>query len=81
VDKLLVVDSLKDFSLGVPGLRVLTAREYLGEGVGGTNRMVFNLCKQYRYQSRGYYVSLLAEARGIGWFPTWPPSWILVPAR
>jgi glutathione synthase/RimK-type ligase-like ATP-grasp enzyme len=25
---------------------------------------VFNLCKSYRYQSSGYYVSLLAEARG-----------------
>ncbi len=25
---------------------------------------VFNLCRSYRYQSAGYYVSLLAEARG-----------------
>ena len=25
---------------------------------------MFNLCKSYRYQSSGYYVSLLAEARG-----------------
>ena len=25
---------------------------------------VVNLCKSYRYQSRGYYVSLLSEARG-----------------
>ena len=24
----------------------------------------FNLCRSYRYQSLGYYVSLLAEARG-----------------
>src|SRR5687767_5658345 len=25
---------------------------------------LFNLCRSYRYQSEGYYVSLLAEARG-----------------
>ncbi len=25
---------------------------------------LFNLCRSYRYQSSGYYVSLLAEARG-----------------
>ena len=25
---------------------------------------MFNLCRSYRYQSIGYYVSLLAEARG-----------------
>ena len=28
------------------------------------NVRVFNLCKDYSYQSKGYYVSLLAEARG-----------------
>src|SRR5690606_11454875 len=28
------------------------------------NVKVFNLSQEYRYQSRGYYVSLLAEARG-----------------
>jgi glutathione synthase/RimK-type ligase-like ATP-grasp enzyme len=31
---------------------------------------VFNLCKSYRYQSSGYYVSLLAEARGHKPLPT-----------
>jgi hypothetical protein len=25
---------------------------------------IFNLCRSYRYQGIGYYVSLLAEARG-----------------
>src|SRR6185312_15626900 len=30
----------------------------------GQSVKVFNLCKSYRYQGSGYYVSLLAEARG-----------------
>src|SRR3954466_12915314 len=45
---------------------VLTARRYLSEpeiGNQGTVR-VLNLCRTGRYQGRGYYVSLVAEARG-----------------
>src|SRR3954471_10143554 len=45
---------------------VLTARRYLADpetGNDGTVR-VLNLCRTGRYQGRGYYVSLLAEARG-----------------
>jgi glutathione synthase/RimK-type ligase-like ATP-grasp enzyme len=45
---------------------VLTARRFLAEpesGDEGTVRML-NLCRTGRYQGRGYYVSLLAEARG-----------------
>src|SRR5919205_3551265 len=45
---------------------VVTARRYLAEpesGNEGTVR-VLNLCRTGRYQGRGYYVSLLAEARG-----------------
>ena len=50
---------------------VLTARSYLAEpesGNDGTVR-VLNLCRTGRYQGRGYYVSLLAEARGQRPFP------------
>jgi glutathione synthase/RimK-type ligase-like ATP-grasp enzyme len=45
---------------------VLTARRFLAEpeaGNEGTVRLL-NLCRTGRYQGRGYYVSLLAEARG-----------------
>jgi glutathione synthase/RimK-type ligase-like ATP-grasp enzyme len=45
---------------------VMAARHYLAEpdsGPGGGVRVV-NLCRTGRYQGRGYYVSLLAEARG-----------------
>jgi glutathione synthase/RimK-type ligase-like ATP-grasp enzyme len=50
----------------IPDATVLTARRYLAEpesGNGGAVR-VLNLCRTGRYQGRGYYVSLLAEARG-----------------
>jgi glutathione synthase/RimK-type ligase-like ATP-grasp enzyme len=45
---------------------VLTARRYLAEpdAASNTNVQVVNLCRTSRYQGRGYYVSLLAEARG-----------------
>lgn len=50
----------------IPEVTVLTARRYLTEpesGNAGTVQ-VLNLCRTGRYQGRGYYVSLLAEARG-----------------
>src|SRR5438445_7362108 len=52
--------------LEIPDATVLTARRYLAEpesGNEGTVR-VLNLCRTGRYQGRGYYVSLIAEARG-----------------
>src|SRR5689334_9930717 len=45
---------------------VVTARRYLAEPESGNEGAVrvLNLCRTGRYQGRGYYVSLLAEARG-----------------
>lgn len=40
-----------------------------GHGMSRSVKL-FNLCKSYRYQSSGYYVSLLAEARGHKPLPT-----------
>lgn len=60
-----VVAHRRDWPYDTPGATVLTAREYLDDSRGATGcGDVVNLCKTYRYQSRGYYVSLLAEARG-----------------
>jgi glutathione synthase/RimK-type ligase-like ATP-grasp enzyme len=52
--------------LQVPDASVLTARRYLAEPEGGRDGgvRVLNFCSTSRYQGRGYYVSLLAEARG-----------------
>src|SRR5438552_18453467 len=50
----------------IPDATVLTARRYLAEPESGNegNVRVLNLCRTGRYQGRGYYVSLVAEARG-----------------
>lgn len=63
---IVVVDDPADWPLDLPGVELVPARAYLTEpkytDLRGTR--VFNLCRSYRYQSLGYYVSLLAEARG-----------------
>ena len=63
---LVVVSNPRDWPIDIPGVTVVPARAYLTEPAYGDGRYVrvFNLCKSYRYQSLGYYVSLLAEARG-----------------
>ena len=63
---LVVVNNPRDWPLAVPGVTVVPARAYLTDPAFGSDHStrVFNLCKSYRYQSLGYYVSLLAEARG-----------------
>lgn len=63
---IVAVSDLKDWALHVPGVEVVLAKDYLSEPrwseLEGVR--VFNLCRRYRYQSEGYYVSLLAMARG-----------------
>lgn len=63
---LIVVNNPNSWPLKVPGVELVSARSYLTEPkysqLRGTK--VFNLCRSYRYQSIGYYVSLLAAARG-----------------
>ncbi len=63
---LFVVNVPDRWPIRVPGVEVVSARQYLTEERFSTLRhcRVFNLCRSYRYQSIGYYVSLLAEARG-----------------
>lgn len=52
--------------LEIPDAAVVTARRYLAEPDSGADAGIrlINLCRTGRYQGRGYYVSLLAEARG-----------------
>jgi glutathione synthase/RimK-type ligase-like ATP-grasp enzyme len=62
---LIVTEQKQDWPFEIPGAAVLTARRYFEEpesGLEGSIR-VLNLCRTGRYQGRGYYVSLLAEAR------------------
>jgi glutathione synthase/RimK-type ligase-like ATP-grasp enzyme len=62
---LLVVDNPDRWPLNVPDVQVVAARKYLTDAAyaSGKRFRVINLCRSYRYQSAGYYVSLLAEAR------------------
>ena len=45
---------------------MITPDSYISDETyqAGKNLKIINLCKSYQYQSEGYYVSLLAEARG-----------------
>jgi glutathione synthase/RimK-type ligase-like ATP-grasp enzyme len=63
---LLVVDFPKRWPLEIPGMELVSSYQYLTDAnlSNGPGRKVFNLCRSYRYQAAGYYVSLLAEARG-----------------
>jgi glutathione synthase/RimK-type ligase-like ATP-grasp enzyme len=72
VSNLIVVDNLKTWPLHIPDVPIVTGREYLTDPQYSEQRnlKVFNLCRSYRYQSTGYYVSLLAMARGHKAFPS-----------
>ncbi len=63
---LIVVNEPSDWSFSIPEVEVVKARSYLTEAIYSSMRRVrvINLCRSYRYQSTGYYVSLLARARG-----------------
>lgn len=63
---IIVVSNTNDWKFNIPGVEVISNKLYLtnSEYVKRQNARVFNLCRSYRYQSNGYYVSLLAAARG-----------------
>ncbi|MHA6205726.1 RimK family protein [Dyella soli] len=62
----IVVEKASDWSSYYPSVDVVTAMDYLREPVGADDERthVINLCRSYKYLGTGYYVSLLAEARG-----------------
>jgi glutathione synthase/RimK-type ligase-like ATP-grasp enzyme len=66
VSVLIVANDPKAWPFQIPDVDVVDARAYLTQPTYSELRgvKVFNLCRSYRYQSNGYYVSLLAEARG-----------------
>lgn len=53
-------------------VKIVSSKDYLTNTEYSTLKKarIFNLCKDYSYQSKGYYVSLLAEARGHLAIPT-----------
>jgi glutathione synthase/RimK-type ligase-like ATP-grasp enzyme len=72
VKAILVIENPRRWPLRLEGAEVVAARDYLvGEAPAGRRGLrVYNLCRTYGYQTLGYYVSLLAAARGHRPFPT-----------
>jgi glutathione synthase/RimK-type ligase-like ATP-grasp enzyme/ribosomal protein S18 acetylase RimI-like enzyme len=65
LSNLIVIDKPSKLKMDIEGARVVSAKKYITDPEFQTNRnlRVFNLCSSFRYQSLGYYVSLLASAR------------------
>lgn len=72
MNKYLIVNNPAHWNFSLENMKVISAREYLTnpEFSKLKKARIFNLCKDYSYQSKGYYVSLLAEARGHLPIPT-----------
>ncbi len=64
--KLIVVEKPESWKFSLDDVEVITPDSYISDETyqAGKNLKIINLCKSYQYQSEGYYVSLLAEARG-----------------
>ncbi len=63
---LIIVDNPTEWPFKLDGIEIVAAKSYITNTEYHKIRgaKVFNLCRSYRYQSIGYYVSLLAAARG-----------------
>ncbi|MGH8444440.1 MAG: RimK family protein [Solimonas sp.] len=63
---IVVVDQRSDWPVSIPGIEVVTAWDYLTheDHTRARKLRVYNLCRSFGYQTTGYYVSLLAGARG-----------------
>jgi hypothetical protein len=66
MQNLIVVNNKKNWPLQIEGVDIISAKSYLEDEFYSELKRakVYNFCKSYRYQSTGYYVSLLASARG-----------------
>ncbi|WP_230409115.1 RimK-like ATPgrasp N-terminal domain-containing protein [Zooshikella harenae] len=62
----IVVESTKDWKDFYPSDDVITFEDYVSLSMSKKKERVrvLNLCRGYKYLSKGYYCSLLAEARG-----------------
>lgn len=72
VRNLIILNNPAHWVFDIEEVEVVAARDYLTQSQYAEmkNARVFNLCRSYRYQSVGYYVSLLAAARGHRAIPT-----------
>lgn len=65
MQKLIIVENSDDWNFVLDDVEIITPSRYIAEPAYQTAKglRILNLCKSYQYQSIGYYVSLLAEAR------------------
>lgn len=72
MQKYIVVNQPEKWNLSIENITVISSQDYLTNPEFSVMKKarIFNLCKDYNYQSKGYYVSLLAEARGHLAIPT-----------
>jgi glutathione synthase/RimK-type ligase-like ATP-grasp enzyme len=65
MNTLLIVSHKNDWPFQIAGLEVIPAYVYMSDAsyADRPGIRLLNLCNSYDYQSRGYYVSILAEAR------------------
>jgi glutathione synthase/RimK-type ligase-like ATP-grasp enzyme len=65
-DWVILVDTPKDFPNADTPHKVITTKDYLARPglFRGQRPKIVNLSRSFNYQTRGYYCSLLAEARG-----------------
>lgn len=70
----IVVNTPKHWPFDIPGVEVISAKNYLTDAQYARLKgaKIFNLCRSYAYQELGYYVSLLAVARGHKVIPNVP---------
>ncbi|MDN7125168.1 RimK family protein [Pseudidiomarina terrestris] len=61
---LIILDSIADWQPYYPSQSIISASDYLLEQDAKARAQILNLCGDLSYLSTGYYVSLLAEARG-----------------
>jgi len=61
---LVILDDIADWQPYYPTQSTVTTGEYLQQSGTRTRSHILNLCGDLSYLSTGYYVSLLAEARG-----------------
>ncbi|NNF85054.1 MAG: RimK family protein [Winogradskyella sp.] len=70
--KYIVVNDPDKWNFSVDNISIISSKDYLTDPKYAILKKarIFNLCKDYSYQNKGYYVSLLAEARGHLPIPT-----------
>src|SRR6187402_1853354 len=63
--KFIIVENPDHWKFSLSDVEVISPARYISDEVyqDAKGLKIINLCKSYQYQSIGYYVSLLAEAR------------------